>query len=854
MIYGFNTNEIPQLSDVGGKAKSLIEITKAGFNVPEGFVLSVEFFAPWIQEIKATAVWKKFLETPAKEQCDELKKLAGRLEFTSAQRDTLENALKGLSEYLTFAVRSSSPEEDLKNISFAGIYETRLGVTNENLKKAITEVFISMLDIRVVEYKRLNNISVDNPRIAVIVQRQISSEISGIAFSLNPQNNCYDEAFINASFGLGETIVSGQVTPDNYVVEKVKKEILEKNVTEKVRALWLDKKGGTTGKDNENPKAQALTDEQILMVTKLVTKCEQYYQRPIDIEWAIADGKLYLLQARPITTYFPLFSEMLTKPGKEKHLYIDIIVLSQGFSESLSVLGQEIFSKMIVMAKMGLMPEGKDGIIFNVHGRMYMHISNILKGLGEKRVRKTIATYDNPTRKIFESIDLKQEYMPAVKTEKMKQMTKSTIKMGFSVGPVLLKSFFNYKKILNNYKKNNEEIYRYCKKELTCDKYFDELVDEGLGAFAKMVKSALALIAAMYANLRLTKMFKNKNADDLLIALSMDLPGNPTSEMGYHMLKLAAYEEIQNTTSKEEFLQKLNEKQYSEAFLNDFEDYMEKFGARCFKEVDIAAPRPYEHPEEFFNQLKHMNIHDNAMTTVRARKDKAYNELLEIAKKAGKKKKFIKYARIYNDLMGYREHPKYIYVVVNDMLRRRALQLGEKFMAQGRLESVEQIFDLTIKQITEAEKNPKLALLPIIEKNLAPRKLVEKVREWPKIVDSRGKIFRYIRESEDGDLIGDAIAPGVVRGKAKILHSPYEKPLEKGEILIARATEPAWTPIFVNAVGVILEIGGPLQHGAIIAREYGIPCVSGVDRATEVIKDGDLLEVDGSSGLVKIIK
>jgi phosphoenolpyruvate synthase/pyruvate phosphate dikinase len=205
--------------------------------------------------------------------------------------------------------------------------------------------------------------------------------------------------------------------------------------------------------------------------------------------------------------------------------------------------------------------------------------------------------------------------------------------------------------------------------------------------------------------------------------------------------------------------------------------------------------------------------------------------------------------------MGYREHPKYILVVGIDILRKRALKLGKEFVEEGRLEKKEQIFDLTMAQVTKAEKDRKLKLMPLVEKNTAPYKTVAHIKDWPRIIDSRGKIFRAKREEKEGKegMVGDAISPGIIKGRAKVLHSPYEKPLLKGEIMVAKMSEPSWTPIFINAAGVVLEVGGPLQHGAIIAREYGIPCVSGVYGATKQIKDGDLLEVDGSDGHVRII-
>lgn len=150
-----------------------------------------------------------------------------------------------------------------------------------------------------------------------------------------------------------------------------------------------------------------------------------------------------------------------------------------------------------------------------------------------------------------------------------------------------------------------------------------------------------------------------------------------------------------------------------------------------------------------------------------------------------------------------------------------------------------------------------MKLLPLVDASLAPYQKVSHVKNWPLLIDSRGKIIRGTRQdgaaSEDGTLLGDPISPGMATGRAKVLMSPYEKLLESGEILVACFTEPSWTPLFINAAGVVMEVGGPMQHGAIIAREYGIPCVSGMVNATKLISDGDLLEVDGSSGTVRIL-
>jgi pyruvate,water dikinase len=217
------------------------------------------------------------------------------------------------------------------------------------------------------------------------------------------------------------------------------------------------------------------------------------------------------------------------------------------------------------------------------------------------------------------------------------------------------------------------------------------------------------------------------------------------------------------------------------------------------------------------------------------------------------------------------------------MYRRRALKIGSTFVEQGRLDDAKQIFNLTMSEISRAQTDRNLNLRSLIGSHLKAYKEVENVKSWPQLVDSRGKIIREKRQDASNDpsiLLGDPIAPGKVRGTAKVLNTPYEKPLNSGEVLVARFTEPSWTPIFINASAVIMEIGGPLQHGAIIAREYGesslkycvlkckrnktiesytrnswirsgIPCVSGLEDATTLIKDGDHLEVDGSTGTIR---
>ncbi len=853
MIYKFTSKDNPKLNEVGGKAKALIETTIAGFPVPSGFALSVEFFNLWLKEIKNSSEWSKLLANVTKEQCDIIKSKAAQLMFNEQQKAEIEKALREFEAGAVFAVRSSSPEEDLEGTSFAGMYETFLGITTHKLEKAVASAFSSCFDFRVMEYKKQNNINLQNTCIAVIVQKQIASDVSGVGFSLNPNNNCYDEVMINASFGLGESIVSGIVTPDTYVVNSVKNEIIEKKIGDKQTALWLKDDGGTIQKDNINSKEQALTDKQILQLSQLIKKCEKHYGRPMDTEWAFEKDKLYLLQSRPITTYIPLFPELLTKPGEKKNIYIDVMGLTQGFTDSMSVLGMELWTIMLDRLKGGIIPTSLDGAMPTVHGRQYVHVSNMLIGWGSFAAKKFLDNYDENVKKIFADIDLAKEYKPDKMPEAMKKTKINMVKMAFAILPSTIKAkFSDYRKSVKEYNITADNILSRLK-ALDSKRKFSDIVNYTMKDLETIMDVAGMMMAGMASYGSIKKMFKGKDVETLVTALGMDLEGNPTSEMGHLLFKLASYDEFQSTKSVEEFMTKIKQKSYSKEFMDDYAEYLEKFGARGFMEIDAASKRVYEDPTLLYEKLINININDSQILNVKEKRKEAYNKLLAVAKKGGFDKKFKKQAEIYQATFGYREHPKYMIVMIYAKLHDIALEIGEKFVKEGRLQDKWHIFDLHMDEITKAQNGEDIDLNSIREKNLEPYKKVAHIKDWPLVIDSRGKIFKPKITAEDGDLIGSPIAPGVVRGRAKVLRTPYEKPLNAGEILVTKATEPSWTPIFINAAGVIMEVGGPLQHGGIIAREYGIPCVSGMLGIMDIIKDGDMLEVDGSNGIVKII-
>jgi rifampicin phosphotransferase len=869
-IYFFPGSEMPSLPEVGGKGLSLIQGTESGFPIPKGFVLSVNFFSSWFDKIKSSEVWENFISSPVQNwqsACNELKEFSHSLPFDDVQLQSISNALSSFSNSAMFAVRSSSPEEDLEGNSFAGGYETVLGVTVEDLEKAVKTTFASCLDYRVFVYKKENGFDIKTPKIAVVIQEQIPSEVSGVAFSLNPITNNFDEAVINSNWGLGETVVSGIVTPDTYVVNKNSRKIVSYTKGKKEKTIKLNLSGGTEEIDNFSSNEQTLNEEQISFLTDLIQRVEKSYKKPIDIEWAIYKDKIYLLQARPITAYVPMSKEMLTKPGEPKYLYQDMTISVQGLFKPMSVFSTslyrhlaELFWKMMFYSDIKL--NSKTSLIWIANGRMYANLTNILAFAGKKKFVEFSKNMDSIASKTVDNIDLEKYYKPNINTILYKLRAFWIVTR---VSPYILRSIFfpAYTLKLNNRKLENFKLKALNK--LNSGLPIQNLVNELLNETAKIIIKYSASMA-LFARFMLKKTTKNLqnsiniNAQDLFY-LSEALPNNITTEMGLDLYNLSKH--IPEDYTFEQLLENYKKDKMPEKLKTAISGYFYKYGHRCAAELDIATPRYRDLPEEFLklvysvrNSDTVFNPIDNFNNLCKERKSSYETIYNSVKAKSTVKAKMFKFKyRFIETFAGTREAHKYYLIFAVDIIRQRLLLEGEKFVKAGRLDSKDQIFGLTIDNIVKGLESGNFDLKSQISENTAFMRKLEKVTKLPTIFDSRGLILRQPLSamSSEGLIVGMAISPGVARGKVKILNSPTEKPFEKGEILVAKATDPAWTPLFVNASAVILEVGGLLQHGALVAREYGLPCVAGIENATSIFKDGDLIEIDGALGAVRKI-
>jgi phosphohistidine swiveling domain-containing protein len=877
LLYPLTTDERPVLGEVGGKAASLMCMIQRGFPVPPGFVLALAFFEPWLEHICRTPEWASVLNSSPEEmaqRCEAVKALGLDLEMDPAREGMLAQALEPLTVGNSFpllAVRSSSPEEDLEDLSFAGGYETTLGVTPGRLKEAIRRSFASCLDARVLVYKQQHGLSIHRPRIAVIVQQQVAAETAGVAFSLNPINNCYDEAVINANFGLGESVVSGQVSPDSFVVDKVSRAILRRKLGKKETSTWLQPDGSLALKPSPSRAALCLSDAQVLELAEMLVGVEDAYERPVDIEWAFAAGRPYLLQARPITAYVPLPEDMQTRPGEPRVLYIDYTLAKQGIDFPLSTMGADCWERV---QRSTLGADGlfglENGLMFTRGGRFYANLSRYLKLQSKESTASQIRLQDTLSADTIRNLDdvYKADRLPGSLKAALVRMALARIATVVGALRALSRPQQRHQVLL-------EESQR-----LERDLAAEQAKEQSIGALARATirrvadyqnkVSLPATVAAELARSRINRLLSGEEPGvrAKVIYLQRGLPNNVTVEMGLAMYELASFDEVRACPSAAEFTRRIDQRTFSAEFLRAWDVFTETYGHRSAVDLDMAAPRFREVPGEVYRQLQTMAVGIDTERVEDARnslavyergiveRTQAYEFLLEIVRRRSKRqaKRFAKYYSVLVTFEGYREIHKYYIVWVVDILRQKALAVGQSLVQAGRLDSVVQVFDLTIEELDRGQADPSLDLRALANENTRFLSKSRHVRHYPRIIDSRGKIVLPPRkEAKAGELLGEPISPGTVRGKVKVLAMPDEKPVLPGEILVTRATDPGWTPLFLNAAGIILEVGGVLQHGAVVAREYGKPCVIGIQDAATILRDGQVVELDGANGIVRLV-
>jgi len=874
MIYLFTDQNAAQ-SQVGGKGYSLIRLTGAGFPVPAGMVFSVQFFNEWVEalmKIEDLRLDESDSDEVLKRKTRELQRHAAGFQLSPHQKQMLEEKLKALKqpEGRMYSVRSSSPEEDMQGASFAGMYETYLGVKKDQLEARIRDVFISCIDFRVVAYKRQKGFDHTRYTIAVVVMTQIQSDVAGVAFSINPLNNCYDEVVINANFGLGESVVSGDTVPDQFVVDAHDRKILSKKIGDKAATVTLNESGGTATVTKDASDQPALSDTQILELTDMVKKVEAHYEMPMDTEWAYEGGTLYMLQARPITSYIPLHPVFQTEPGEPRKLYLDLTLIEQGFQTPLSVMGTDCFRELtdaMGMSAAGVHIAQKPGdFLFGAGGRAYINLSTEVLLEGQEKTAGEYEGLDIYAAQVIRDTDMgpyRAHYTAKGVLRGMKALFMASFKTWDTIGGILKgrKHPEDLRKLIDE--KGAQfmaDIDRLEQEPLS----FKDFSYQALRKQADLMIHVTipSLVDAESAKSSIRKIIKERYDDSLsedADRIDRGLPYNITTEMScriYDLMQLLSPKDLESTHVLKE---RILNRDVPETFLAQYDDFMMRFGFRGPREVDVKTPRYQEKPEIVIQQMQNYQTllpEDSPRATLECQaqeRERAFKTLLEKVDPKDRKR-LEKHYQVLVNLGGYREIHKYYLVYAGNKIRQKALNIAHDFKVTKRIDDLEDIFYLTVDEVQQAIDDDGLDVRQMVAQHRKHMAVAEKVDNFPPVIDSRGKILRPKRkEAKPGEIIGDPVSAGNVKGRAVIVSYVGEKEIKEGDILVAKAADPGWTPLFINASGVLLEVGGMLQHGSLIAREYGKPCIAGIQNLTERLKDGDVIEMDGASGIVRKI-
>jgi len=338
--------------------------------------------------------------------------------------------------------------------------------------------------------------------------------------------------------------------------------------------------------------------------------------------------------------------------------------------------------------------------------------------------------------------------------------------------------------------------------------------------------------------------------------------GNVVVEQGIALFRLAKLLDPADFDDINRLAERIERRDMSPEFLNDWKAFLERFGCRGPHEMDIASPRYADDVTLALQQMSYMDVGESGFDPEAAHdrnveeRRRAYEELLS---RSGWLRRALlrRVHRLIESFAGTRDTPKYHAVMLTHAVRKRALIEGRRLVAEGRIDSAEDVFSLTLDDLEAAGRNTTLDLRALCkERTRFAKQLATHVTTFPQVIDSRGRIFRppLLRSERYGELVGVPVSPGTATGPVKVLHHPRDKPVNRGDVIVAYTTDPGWTPLFVNAAAIVLEVGGVLQHGAVVAREYGKPCVVGIDGVTAKLRDGQIVEVDGSAGIIRLVK
>ncbi|WP_031530857.1 phosphoenolpyruvate synthase [Dyadobacter crusticola] len=850
----------------GGKGANLGELMRIdGIKVPTGFCVSTEAYKKIIQEIPSIDKLLTELSALKAEQRAQISALGSEIRKAIEKAIIPKDIESEISRYLTllgennaYAVRSSATAEDLPTASFAGQQDTYLNVVGaKSIFMHISKCWASLFTDRAIIYRIQNGFDHRKVSLAVIVQNMIFPEAAGILFTADPVTGNRKTRCIDASFGLGEAAVSGLVNADHYKVYKDRR--IEKKVSPKNLAIYPAEQGGTEQKEitPNRRKQQVLTDSQILELAKLGSQIKAHFagteDAPQDIEWCLAEGTFYIVQSRPITTLFPVPEWNAQDVTGNARVYVSV-GHGQMMTDAIKSLGLSFFlhvtparmrtagGRLFVDVTPLLSSHSKRQALLDTMGKSDPLIKDALLAILERGETETIPDDNIPPSKppVPEEIEPAASLIPELisRSERSVQELEERIqaKSGADLIRFILDDISELKKIL-----------------------FDPQSHRAIQA---------GMNAAAWINEKMYEWLGEKSAAD---TLSQSVPNNITSEMGLALLDVAdavrpfpeviAYLE---NVKDDNWLDKLPSFNGGEQARSAIHAFLSKYGMRCVGEIDITRTRWLEQPALLIplllSHVKNFEPGAGRQKFERGLQKAAKKEqellscltrLPEGEAKAMQAKRMIAQLR---NFAGYREYPKYGMISRYFVYRRALLREADALVKAGIIRDKQDIYYLSLEELCEIYQSGQ-ADQQLIDKRKEEFRSYEKLNP-PRVITSDGEIISGKYQSNNlpaGAIPGLGVCSGIIEGRARVILNMKDADLQEGDILVTTFTDPSWTPLFVSVKGLVTEVGGMMTHGAVIAREYGLPTIVGVENATRLIKDGQRIRVNGTAGYIEIL-
>ncbi|MFB9494632.1 rifamycin-inactivating phosphotransferase [Nonomuraea dietziae] len=849
-----------QVAVVGGKGAHLGALSRIeGIRVPAGFCVTTDAYRRIVAEAPSMADLLDQLAHLNPDDREAIRTLSAEIRRTvegiaipGGLAAAITRGLAQLGEQAAYAVRSSATAEDLPTASFAGQQDTYLNVVGPAaILQHVSRCWASLFTERAVTYRQRNGIDHRTVGMAVVVQQMVFAQAAGILFTADPVTGDRKVATVDAGFGLGEALVSGLVNPDVFKVRDG--EVVAKTVAAKRRAIHPLPGGGTQEVviDPQRQEQAALTDAQVVRLVQLGRRIEEHFGRPQDIEWCLVDDGFQIVQSRPITTLFPI-----PETGdQDNHVYVSV-GHGQMMTDPMKPLGLSVWQ----LTALAPMHEAGGRLFVDVTRRLASPASRAglleMMGRSDPLVRDALETVldrgdfvpslpdGGPVGPQAGGAPAPIETDPAIVSELIErsQTSIAALRRGIrtKTGPALLdfllEAFEEQKRVLK-----------------------DPLNTQAIMA---------GMEATWWLNDKLYEWLGEKNAAD---TLTLSAPDNVTSEMGLALLDVA--DVIRPHPEVVAFLQGVED----EGFLDELpkfaggpeardaiEAYLDRYGMRCVGEIDITRPRWRERPTTLVPvildnvKLFEPGAAERRFEQGRQEAEKKERDVLsrlralpDGERKADEAKRMIDRVRTF---IGYREYPKYGIVSRLLVYKQALLEEAERLVRADVLPEKEDIFYLTFQELHDVVRTNQVDDQLIRQRKDAYRSY--HALTPPRVLTSDGEAITGAYRRDDvpaGALIGLPVSAGTIEGRARVILDMAEAELEAGDILVTAHTDPSWTPLFVAVSGLVTEVGGLMTHGAVIAREYGLPAVVGVVDATRLIRNGQRIRVHGTDGYVEIL-